>query len=245
MLTMTRARSVSSADKIASSINYPRACVVCKSTHGPLWYCVCNPRGPFHDACSGSLQHHNVSGAGGPASMWSVPSNCEVFPFKRHLYMLSLFTPPRSSKEKKLLHLHDLQTTWFGARVDSRGALSATFSSPSLPNLYMWGRVQALLDNAKDPPSSQYPSLVSFIGDTGAGKSTLIGSLIRLLAPEQASQNLVPVPAAFGDDYKSTSSDVHLYADPKTLSSSEPILFAGEHGPTACFKSLSPTDEPV
>ena len=74
----------------------------------------------------------------------------------------------------------------------------------------------------------RFPSLVSFVGQTGAGKSSIIKLLIDL---ECSRPHAFPTPIVgpAGNDAP-TSNDVHLYPDPSTIDTNYPLLFADCEG---------------
>jgi len=84
-------------------------------------------------------------------------------------------------------------------------------------------------DSSSFVESAKYPSLVSFVGQTGGGKSTLIRLIIQLQSNEVAGQHKSPVVGSIGQDLP-TSEDVHLYLDPISSTSRHPILFADCEG---------------
>lgn len=73
------------------------------------------------------------------------------------------------------------------------------------------------------------PSLVSFVGQSGAGKSTLINLLITFKGGPNREQLPSPVVGMTGKDVP-TSEDVHLYSDPATCLSDNPLLYADCEG---------------
>lgn len=84
------------------------------------------------------------------------------------------------------------------------------------------------------PTRRQFPQLVSFIGVTNAGKSTLIKFLISLGYPARQRGALEyfpsPVVGSLDNENEPTSGDVHLYADPATHNHERPILYADCEG---------------
>ncbi|KAM7186229.1 hypothetical protein V8F33_011927 [Rhypophila sp. PSN 637] len=211
---------------ITEQLGIPRYCRICgaNDVHGtvhPASLVMCagcgGARRPVHKKCLRKSRDHCLVPSG--SGTWT--SDCEEVPFKEYAYLTWLLDSNHLQGQTTSLHLEDLRTTWFGVPHDQR-------ESP--PKLFVWPRLQNLLANAPDQPHYQYPSLVSFVGDTGSGKSTIIKAMIRMLAPQNSTRYQVPVPGTGQDQFTSTSSDVHLYADPRTISSEVPILFGDCEG---------------
>jgi hypothetical protein len=136
---------------------------------------------------------------------------------REYVWISWLLNSKISRYKQKSLHRKDIWATWFGVPYYQ-----------DRPCLYTYPRLQTLLQTSgEDLPAVQYPSVVSFFGDTGGGKSRLIMALIRN-AGAQGQDFEVPVPGNQADLEKSTSRDVHIYADPRTLSTEVPLFFVGE-----------------
>jgi energy-coupling factor transporter ATP-binding protein EcfA2 len=108
-----------------------------------------------------------------------------------------------------------------------------------IPVFMDYGRFAHLLSTTVEDWSSSFqytqssrdnrtPSLVSFVGQTGHGKSTIIKLLIDLHTPG-GQKFCTPVVGAPGVT-EPTSQDVHLYLDPITAASETPIFFADCEG---------------
>ncbi|CAD0030529.1 unnamed protein product, partial [Aureobasidium pullulans] len=139
----------------------------------------------------------------------------------------AVFNPNIDEDERQKLHCEDVLTSWFGVhREDS-----------ARPLLRDYGRFEGLMASTRQlaednhsylDPSARYPSFVSFVGQTGAGKSSLIKLIIDLGAKTPALFD-TPVVGAVGNT-SPTSTDVHLYVDPPTVDSDHPILYADCEG---------------
>lgn len=146
----------------------------------------------------------------------------------------SILSPKLSEEAQHLLHEQDIDTTWFGVVREDH----------EYPLFRDYGRYATLIAGVKDlrlpdptslsaPHDEQevlYPGLVSFVGQTGAGKSTLIKLLIDLSTRDDEKESFpTPIVGAAGKDI-ATSEDVHLYLDPATFESQVPLLFADCEG---------------
>jgi energy-coupling factor transporter ATP-binding protein EcfA2 len=77
------------------------------------------------------------------------------------------------------------------------------------------------------------PCLVSFVGQTGAGKSALIKLIIGLntrRGPENTLETFPSPVVGIPGHHIPTSEDVHLYLDPPTATSEAPVLYADCEG---------------
>lgn len=138
----------------------------------------------------------------------------------------SSLNPSKSPDVLRRLHEDDEKTKWFGVTRETSG--QTLFEDH--------GRYAALMSETAQigDAAKRYPQLVSFIGVTNAGKSTLIKMLIeRNVAGEiKAIADCFPAPPVGSaiNDSLATSGDVHLYADPATHLDPLPILFADCEG---------------
>lgn len=126
----------------------------------------------------------------------------------------------RDNEEQALLHVKDEDTSWFRAGRDEDN--DVVFQD--------YGHYARLMaEKSARSRRVRYHSLVSFVGQTGAGKSSLIRLLIELYAPDGVKTQVPVVGSNLHQDLP-TSGDVHLYADPKTFEGDNPILYADCEG---------------
>ncbi|KAK5153225.1 hypothetical protein LTS14_007870 [Recurvomyces mirabilis] len=140
----------------------------------------------------------------------------------------AILNPTRKAEEIQKLHEQDASTKWFGVARDLTGR----------PNFEDYGRYASLMSTispiGENGMTNRYPQLVSFIGVTNAGKSTLIKMLVNHDADSVSLENRAlfpsPVVGSVVNDTLPTSGDVHLYADPATHAEQLPILYADCEG---------------
>ncbi|OAL51396.1 FabD/lysophospholipase-like protein [Pyrenochaeta sp. DS3sAY3a] len=154
--------------------------------------------------------------------------------YETYSRLKSILEPNHDTARLEQLHIEDEDNTWFGVHKDKYD--EARFTDT---NLYA-----ELMSGPTSDYQSRYPQLVSFVGKTNAGKSTLINMLIR--AGDDSDQGdatedfPAPIVGTSAHSHLPTSANVHLYADPMTIDRQVPLLFAdcegfegGERAPKA------------
>ena len=136
----------------------------------------------------------------------------------------SIIEPSISEEEQAQLHRADDDTTWFGVLPNAADTSQRLFHD--------FGRYEEFLSQSMfSPKSGQFPSLISFVGPTGAGKSTIVKGLVKL--PESSNgefRQQTPVVGQVQHQSVPTSGEVHLYWDPSSLKSARPLLYADCEG---------------
>jgi hypothetical protein len=132
----------------------------------------------------------------------------------------SAFEANLTDREQAMLHIQDEDTGWFGAWNGEQDEM--VFQD--------YGRYATMMaETSARERKVRYPALVSFVGQTGAGKSTLIRLLIELYSSTDKRLQ-VPVVGSTKHQDIPTSGDVHLYCDPKTSDGKHPVLNADCEG---------------
>ena len=143
----------------------------------------------------------------------------------------TIFQPSNARAHIRDEHRNDARAKWFGI-MPAYNPDGGT--SDGAWNLAISDRYESIMIDGTSacPVNARRPRLVSFVGVTNAGKSTLIKSLVRTQdsTPEVHGRHLSPVAGRPSNDSCATSGDVHLYADPRTFHDECPILFADSEG---------------
>ncbi|KAI1771432.1 hypothetical protein F4818DRAFT_454557 [Hypoxylon cercidicola] len=154
-------------------------------------------------------------------------------------------SPPVDPEVCEQLYKADASTAWFGVKRPDDGSpvmfqdygrftelMTATHPMRKNP-----GFLERWTDISRD---KRTPSLISFVGQTGAGKSTLIKLLIDFAVSNKETYPTPIIGPRVG--HLPTSDDVHLYLEPRTADSSGPLLYAdceglegGEREPQSAF----------
>ncbi|KAF4996592.1 hypothetical protein FDECE_12381 [Fusarium decemcellulare] len=178
----------------ARRLGIPLTCWRCGQNASPSDLVFCSGCGPSHDpiclgCLAGNARHFARSSSGMP------PRACAAVDFRDYVFARFLLRNPPPGQRMEL-HADDVTCTWMGVPAFQEG--------PS-PQVHVWPRLHELLQRARDPPDRQYPGLVSFVGETGSGKSTLVRAMIQMSRPDEIDQNAVPVPGLSSDQFDSTN----------------------------------------
>ncbi|KAH0538884.1 hypothetical protein FGG08_004540 [Glutinoglossum americanum] len=143
-------------------------------------------------------------------------------PYEIYQQVEAVLATEQDESLRRQMHDCDSLARWIGITMpDNIGNAQ--------PSLWGYSRIADLL-TGNHVPEIQYPSLVSFIGGTGTGKSTLIRSLIRFSCQNTPTPGMEPIISDPKTPHRSTSSDVHLYSDPGTEHEERPLLLADSEG---------------
>ncbi|KAF7511091.1 hypothetical protein GJ744_005322 [Endocarpon pusillum] len=134
----------------------------------------------------------------------------------------SVIEPSVNDAEQNQLHIADDDTTWFGVLPDQAGELM----------FHDFGRYEEFLAQSMFTTKlAQFPSLLSFVGPTGAGKSTIVKALVKLfVSGTEISKQQAPVVGMSQHQAVPTSGEVHLYWDPSSLLTNRPLMYADCEG---------------
>lgn len=88
-------------------------------------------------------------------------------------FILSLFGNNHSAEDRERSHVKNIQSKWFGTHIDEQESRSY---------FHDFGGFSGLLEKSPFMAHQQFPSLISFVGDTGTGKSTLINGILKVIA---------------------------------------------------------------
>ncbi|KAF4334927.1 calcium-independent phospholipase a2 [Fusarium beomiforme] len=206
----------------ARELKISSACRICDQPGRSEELIFCSgcgtPWRPAHKTCLAKSRAHVPRRARRRSSLGD--EECDEVDYVDYVFTRYLLRPP-SPTSRPELHADDVTCSWIGVPV---------FQSVDRPQIHIWSRLQDLLQMSRTTRKRQYPNLISFIGDTGSGKSTLIRTMIKMARPEMPSEESVPVPGLPEDRFVSTSSDIHAYADPLTLSSRSPMVYVDSEG---------------
>ncbi|KAJ8064436.1 hypothetical protein OCU04_006775 [Sclerotinia nivalis] len=151
MSMQSNAKPIKQAPSRSASITEP--CVVCSSTSTKTYTCIqCNNYW--------SKERPHRPGAVGFDGRPHEKTDKKVVDRLR-----KILEPKRSPQEQQQQHKIDEGTTWFGTARDSA----------NLPIFQDYGRYAKIMAQSRlNGHKVRYPQLVSFVGQTGAGKNTLV-----------------------------------------------------------------------
>ena len=132
-------------------------------------------------------------------------------------------TSNRRNEDELLQQLHqDRPHRWLGV-ADHHDP--DTSHKKQAHKLMLYPVLSRQLNSANSTSQRQFPRLVSFVGDSGKGKSTVVQNFIRNIAYWKAKAFETPV---VGLSTTSISGGIHVYCDPESYQHERPIVYAGK-----------------
>lgn len=196
-------------------IQAPESCVACQRTNKKVWTCVQCGHYTFCDDYWDKERPHGPGARGFDNRPHAKVDPAVVERLER------IFGEGRTKEEQAELFDTDAETMWFGVNKSS----DESFLD------YSDRLIDIMLESDGFSTSDRYPQLISFVGKTGEGKSTVIKMLIGREQASIGGTKSFPAPVnGLTDDLISNSGDVHLYADPATHHEKHPVLLADCEG---------------
>ncbi|KAF8248857.1 FabD/lysophospholipase-like protein [Wilcoxina mikolae CBS 423.85] len=184
-----------------------------ESIHSNLFWCsVCES--VLCEACWGSQAPHNPNNR-------MVRKKHEKTKLALAEMINAILLPDTDIHVHEKRHIDNIATKWFGVMDDSTTGKS---------RFHDFQRFTRLANGSDMDPANQYPCLTTFVGETGAGKSTLINAMIRTISSHSSRRNSEVTPVIGVQIDSPTSGDVHLFSDPSTYHEKRPIYYADCEG---------------
>ncbi|KAK4194241.1 hypothetical protein QBC40DRAFT_260209 [Triangularia verruculosa] len=198
-------------------LNALESCVECKRTDLKVWTCVQCGHFTFCNDCWDKERPHKPGGTGIDNRPHEKADPAVVERLER------IFGKGRTEEEQAELFDTDADTMWFGVNKNTNG--SFLDHSNRLIEIMLEG------ENHDYRTSDRFPQLISFVGKTGEGVSTIIKMLIGRAQAGLGGPISFPAPVnGLTTDLIPNSGDVHLYADPATHHETHPLIFADCEG---------------
>ncbi|KAI4183098.1 MAG: hypothetical protein L6R41_005594 [Letrouitia leprolyta] len=197
------------SDKVPSKI----LCRICKKEVGGVSFCpACGAN--FCENCWSTQIAHDPDSTAEPRHEKSDRQITER--------LQGILTPATDQDAQRQLHLDDSLTTWLKWTKGFRD-----------PELQEYDRYKKLMQTSFSSQwKERWPQFVSFIGQTGDGKSTIIKMLIESQGPaNKTSNDNFPTPVVGGSGISTpTSADIHLYIEPESELTRFPRIYADCEG---------------
>ena len=109
---------------------------------------------------------------------WGIRAKHDKVPLETARMLALLLTPTSNTGQD---HVNALDSKWFGVTLSRQGD-SSDMGKHQDVHLDITSRYRELSMDARST-EHQFPALVSFIGETGSGKSSLVRALVKVRLP--------------------------------------------------------------